>query len=176
MGIVDRWLRQLFDAPIRTAVQEAVAAAPAASLEPLYRPRIHGDTARLHVDPTAVVNDALFNLSSGEVWVGPFAFFGHGVAVLTGTHDITKLGPERQLAIPRSGRDVRIGEGAWLATQVLVLGPCTIGEHSVVAAGSLVTRDVEPYTVVAGRPAKALRSIRSDGDDGSGRRGDAGEG
>jgi acetyltransferase-like isoleucine patch superfamily enzyme len=42
---------------------------------------------------------------------------------------------------------------------VLVLGPCRIGEHAVVAAGSLVTRDVASYTVVAGRPATLVRRI-----------------
>jgi acetyltransferase-like isoleucine patch superfamily enzyme len=46
-----------------------------------------------------------------------------------------------------------------LATHVLVLGPVTIGEHAVVAGGSLVRDDVAPYTVVAGRPAKVVRTI-----------------
>ena len=65
----------------------------------------------------------------------------------------------RQTAIQRSGRDVVVGEGAWLASHALVLGPCRIGEHAVVAAGSLVTRDVAPYTLVAGRPATLVRRI-----------------
>jgi maltose O-acetyltransferase len=47
----------------------------------------------------------------------------------------------------------------WLASHVLVLGPVTIGEHSVVAGGSLVREDIEPYTVVAGRPAKVVKKI-----------------
>jgi hypothetical protein len=37
----------------------------------LYRYRVHGDPGRLHLDPTAVVNNALFNLSAGEITVGP---------------------------------------------------------------------------------------------------------
>jgi acetyltransferase-like isoleucine patch superfamily enzyme len=40
-----------------------------------------------------------------------------------------------------------------------VLGPCRIGQHAVVAAGSLVIHDVDPYTVVAGQPARPLRRI-----------------
>jgi acetyltransferase-like isoleucine patch superfamily enzyme len=52
-----------------------------------------------------------------------------------------------------------IGVGVWLASHVLVLGPVTIGEHAVVAGGSLVREDVAPYTVVAGRPAKLVRTI-----------------
>ena len=106
-----------------------------------------------------MVNNALFNVSGGTITVGKDAFFGHDVAILTGTHDIEKFGRERQLAFPRSGRDVVIGEGVWLASHVLVLGPLTIGEHAVVAGGSLVREDVAPYTVVAGRPAKVVKTI-----------------
>ncbi|MPZ73484.1 MAG: acyltransferase [Nitriliruptorales bacterium] len=175
MRVLNRWLRHLLDAPVRMAVQEAIAAASLSAEDSLYTPMVHGDRARLHIDSTAVVNNALFNLSSGHVWVGPYAFFGHSVAVLTGTHDITKFGRERQLAIPRDGRDVRIGEGAWLASHVLVLGPCTIGEHSVVAGGSLVMSDVEPYTVVAGRPAQMLRTILPEEADETIRRGGGSE-
>ena len=63
------------------------------------------------------------------------------------------------MTFPRSGRDVVIGDGVWLASHVLVLGPVKIGEHSVVAGGSLVREDVPPYTVVAGRPAKVVKTI-----------------
>jgi acetyltransferase-like isoleucine patch superfamily enzyme len=125
----------------------------------LFRPLVYGDPTRLHIAPTAVVNNALFNLSSGQITVGEYAFFGHNVSVLTGTHDINKFGRERQLAIPRSGRDIVIGEGAWVASNAMVLGPCVIGAHAVVGGGSLVLGDVEPYAIVAGSPAKLLRTI-----------------
>jgi acetyltransferase-like isoleucine patch superfamily enzyme len=165
MKVLDRLASRLFDRRIddlvrRTVASELARRDPAPDQEALlYRYLVHGDRSRLHIDPTAVVNDALFNLSSGEITVGPYAFFGHRVAVLTGTHDFSKFGRERQMAIPKSGRDVVIGEGAWLASLVLVLGPCRIGPHAVVAAGSLVIRDVDPYTVVAGQPARLLRRI-----------------
>ncbi|MGI8693541.1 MAG: acyltransferase [Geodermatophilaceae bacterium] len=125
----------------------------------LFRPLVYGDPERLHIHPTAVVNNALFNLSSGEITVGKHAFFGHTVSVLTGTHDFTKFGAERQVAVPKSGRDVVIDEGAWVSSNVVVVAPCHIGAHSVVGVGSLVLGDVEPYTVVAGSPAKMIRRI-----------------
>jgi acetyltransferase-like isoleucine patch superfamily enzyme len=165
MRVLDRVASRLFDRRIedlvhRTVSSELVRRESVHDQEALlYRYLVHGNRSRLHIDPTAVVNDALFNLSSGEITVGPYAFFGHRVAVLTGTHDFSKFGRERQTAIPKSGRDVVIGEGAWLASLVLVLGPCRIGPHAVVGAGSLVIRDVEPYTVVAGQPARLLRRI-----------------
>jgi acetyltransferase-like isoleucine patch superfamily enzyme len=105
------------------------------------------------------LNNALFNVSGGEITIGEYAFFGHEVAVLTGTHDVTKFGRERQTTFPRAGRDVVIEEGAWVASHAMVLGPVRIGKHAVVAAGSLVLDDVAPYTVVAGRPAKVIKKI-----------------
>jgi acetyltransferase-like isoleucine patch superfamily enzyme len=125
----------------------------------LFRPLIYGDPERLHVHQTAILNNALINLSSGDVTIGEYAFFGHNVSILTGTHDWTKFGAERQVAVPSFGRDVVIEEGAWLSSHVVVVAPCRIGAHSVVGVGSLVLADVEPYTVVAGSPAKVLKQI-----------------
>jgi acetyltransferase-like isoleucine patch superfamily enzyme len=164
MRLRDRLITRLLDGPLADLISARVDAAvdrrvEALKLDALYRHRWHGDADRLRIHETAVVNNALFNVSGGTVTVGEDAFFGHDVAILTGTHDIEKFGRERQLAFPRSGRDVVIGEGVWLASHVLVLGPVTIGEHAVVAGGSLVRDDVAPYTVVAGRPAKVVKTI-----------------
>jgi acetyltransferase-like isoleucine patch superfamily enzyme len=125
----------------------------------LFRPLVYGDPARLHIATTAVVNNALFNLSSGEITVGEHAFFGHNVCVFTGTHDWTKFGVERQTAVPPSGRDVAIEEGVWVSSNATLVGPCRIGAHAVVAVGALVLGDVEPYTIVGGNPARVLRTI-----------------
>jgi acetyltransferase-like isoleucine patch superfamily enzyme len=54
----------------------------------LYHYAVFGDPARLVIEPGADVNDALFNVSSGTIRVEANAFFGHGVSLLTGTHDI----------------------------------------------------------------------------------------
>lgn len=156
MRLLDRLIARALRGPVEALVAERVKEL---KLDALYSYRWHGDRSRLHIPDTAVVNNALFNMSGGTITLGEYAFFGHDVAVLTGTHDIAKFGRDRQLGFPRSGRDVVIGEGVWLASHVLVLGPVTIGDHAVVAAGSLVREDVEPYTVVAGRPAKVVKKI-----------------
>jgi acetyltransferase-like isoleucine patch superfamily enzyme len=105
------------------------------------------------------VNNALFNTVSGRIDIGEHVFFGFNVSVLTGTHDYTRLDPSRKDAVLEPVNDISIGEGAWLATNVTVLGPCHIGEWSVVAAGSLVRSDVPPYAIVAGVPARVIRDI-----------------
>ncbi|MEO7556135.1 MAG: acyltransferase [Acidimicrobiales bacterium] len=156
--VFDRLLARLLAAPIDAAVAQAMAARAAAD-DPLQRVLVHGDRSRLRVHPTAVVNNALFNMSGGTITVGEQAFFGHSVSVLTGTHDVTKFGRARQQAITRDGRDVVIDEGVWLASNAIVVGPCHIGAHAVVGVGAVVIADVEPYEVVAGVPAKRIRTI-----------------
>jgi acetyltransferase-like isoleucine patch superfamily enzyme len=125
----------------------------------LYKYLLYGTEERLQIDETAVVNNATFNTISGHIKIGEYVFFGLNVSVLTGTHDYNKFGRERQMAVPGCEKDVIIKEGAWLASNVTVIGPCIIGEHSVVAAGSLVNKDVPPYTIVAGIPARFVKKI-----------------
>jgi acetyltransferase-like isoleucine patch superfamily enzyme len=54
---------------------------------------------------------------------------------------------------------IHIGKGAWLGVQVIVTKGVRIGEGAICGAGSVVTRDVEPYTIVAGNPAKIIREL-----------------
>lgn len=57
---------------------------------------------------------------------------------------------------------VRIGKGSWLGYRSEVLSGVTIGEHCVIAAGAVVTKDVPPYSVVAGVPAKVIKQYDFD--------------
>ncbi len=121
---------------------------------------IFGDESRLEIAKTAIINNALFNLSSGKIIVEDHVFFGHNVTLLTGTHDYNKFDRERQISYPESGRDIVIERGAWIASNAIILAPCRVGKHSVVAAGALINKDVPPFTVVAGVPAKVIKEIQ----------------
>lgn len=120
---------------------------------------VFGPSERLRIHCSAEVQNALFNVRSGEITVEEYAFFGHNVTLLTGRHDFTKFDQARQQGIPSSGNNIIVKRGAWIASNALVIGPCKVGEHSVVAAGSIVTKDVPPYCIVAGNPAKVIRQI-----------------
>ncbi|MGL4551465.1 MAG: acyltransferase [Gemmataceae bacterium] len=145
--------RWLFDATLGRAIEARVRN------QRLYGLLVCGDPNRLTVAPTAVVNNALFNTVSGTISVEGFAFFGHNVCILTGTHDISALGQARQTTCPTTGRDIRIREGAWVASNATVLGSCEIGEHAVVAAGAVVIGDVAPFTIVGGVPARVIGRV-----------------
>jgi acetyltransferase-like isoleucine patch superfamily enzyme len=71
---------------------------------------------------------------------------------MAGRHDWSKA----------STAEVRICKGAWLGARVIVTKGVTIGEGAVCGMGSVVTRDVAPYTVVAGNPARVIRELPPD--------------
>ena len=125
----------------------------------LARPLVYGPRARLHVDETAVVNNALFNTLGGEIRIGPQAFFGHDVCLLTGTHDVHLTGEARKESGGGTNRDIVVKAGAWLASRAVVVGPAVIGENAVVGVGAVVLGDVEPGAFYAGVPARKIKEI-----------------
>jgi FkbM family methyltransferase len=151
-----RWLHARIDLVAQERIRRAFEAEREAYL---LTPRRWGPAERLHVAPTAVLNDALVNTVSGSITLGDHAFLGHGVALLTGTHDTGQTGLERQRTVPAAERDIVIGPGVWIASRATVLGPCEIGANAVVAAGAVVAADVPPSAIVAGNPARLVGRV-----------------
>lgn len=84
-------------------------------------------------------------------------FSGHNIALLTSGHDITKFGEERKRSTVKA--PIHIKEGAWIGSFATILAGVTIGRHSVIGAGSVVTRDIPDYAVAVGIPAKVIKYI-----------------
>lgn len=86
-----------------------------------------------------------------------YAKLGSRTIVVTGTHRFSPDGD----CIEKEGayKDVKICRGAVVSTGSIVLPGITIGEMAHVAAGSVVTKDVPPYTRVAGNPARPIRNL-----------------
>ncbi|MCQ2229811.1 MAG: acyltransferase [Bacteroidales bacterium] len=80
--------------------------------------------------------------------------------VITGFHDVT---PDGVRVLSRNGTcsTVRIGRGCSVSTNCTVLPGVTVGEMALVAAGATITKDVEPYAMVGGCPAKFIRSLKA---------------
>ena len=72
---------------------------------------------------------------------------------------MNRFGKDRYMAVIPKGNDITIERGVWVASNVTIIGPCIIGEYAVVAAGYVVTKNVPPYSVVAGVPAKVVKEI-----------------
>jgi acetyltransferase-like isoleucine patch superfamily enzyme len=69
-----------------------------------------------------------------------------------------ELDPDRRLARPRTS-PIDIGENVWLGARVMVMPGVTIGRDAAVGAGSIVTSDVPPRTLVAGVPARVIKEL-----------------
>jgi len=80
---------------------------------------------------------------------------GPNVSLITSGHP---LEPSRRRAFT-TAKPIVIERNVWIAAGATVIGGVTIGENSVVAAGSVVTRDVPANTLVGGNPARVIRSI-----------------
>jgi len=94
----------------------------------------------------------------GQVTIEDDVFFGHRVMVLTGSHDYQLFGMDRQMAV-KPGKPVTIKTGVWVASGAVICPGVVIGEHAVIAAGAVVTKDVPPYTIVGGNPAQVIKEI-----------------
>jgi FkbM family methyltransferase len=151
-----RWLDARIDTVASARVRQELAKEHETQLS---TPRCWGPSGRLHVASTAVINDALLNTVSGSITVEDDAFFGHGVALLTGTHDVSRRGLERQRAVPPGGRDIVIETGAWIASRATIIGPCRIGADAVVTTGAVVNADVPSGAIVAGVPARLVGRV-----------------
>ncbi len=121
--------------------------------------RVWGEVNRLTLGKETQVNNALFNTVSGDIMINDYAFFGHNVCLLTGTHDYNNTDLDRQHIVPSTGRDIVIGRGVWIASNVTVIGPCNIGDNAVIGVGSLVTGDIQENSFYAGSPAKFKKKI-----------------
>ena len=89
-----------------------------------------------------------------DVDVGNHVCLSQLAYLCTGSHD------HRRRSFDLITGAIRIGNGAWIGARALVLGGITVHANAVVAAGSIVTRDVAPAAIVAGNPARPLNRRR----------------
>ena len=107
-------------------------------------------------DWSAIGEDTLiYNL--GPVTLGRNVTLSHRAQLCAGTHDYTQ--PDLPLLKP----PIVIGDQAWICANAFVGPGVTVGEGAVVGAGAVVVKDVAPWTVVAGNPARLIkrRELRS---------------
>jgi acetyltransferase-like isoleucine patch superfamily enzyme len=114
-------------------------------------------------------NSELLAYENGVIKIGNHVYFNTGTIISTlsveiGDHVVINAGA---LLIDHNGygldgnpavkKPVKIGDHVWIGMRAIILKGVTVGNNSVVGAGAVVTRDVEPNTVVAGNPARKIR-------------------
>lgn len=116
---------------------------------------LHGDNVSQQWEPLGVIDQLI---------IGDYVCIAAEVAILMGgnsTHrmDWFSLYPFMETigeSYQHRGNTV-LGDGCWIGMRAMILPGINIGEGAVVAAGSIVTRDVPPYTIVGGNPAAPIR-------------------
>ena len=102
---------------------------------------------------------AQFNLTlvdDTDIFVGDNVMFGPNVIIATAGHPVD---PPLREKVAQFNIPVRIGKNVWIGAGAIVLPGVTIGDHSVIGAGSVVTKDIPPNVVAVGNPCRVLREI-----------------
>lgn len=116
--------------------------------------KFNGRLENLIVGAEAAVCTAMIALHA-RVSIGDYAVINDGVTILTATHDLQD--PQWKMLT----KPVLIGDYAWIAQGATILPGISIGRGAVIGAGAVVTRDVAPFSVVAGNPARVLHTKRT---------------
>ena len=97
------------------------------------------------------IDDEVNLYSADKIRIGTKVAISREAFICTASHDIAK--PNRPLVTA----PITICDGVWIGARATILPGVTIGEGAVVAAGAVVTKDVGPWTVVGGNPAKFIK-------------------
>lgn len=97
----------------------------------------------------------------GKVEIGSNTIFGPNVSIHAENHNFSDIDkPIKLQGATRKG--VKIGEDCWIGSKAVILDGVTIGSHSIIAAGAVVTKDVPEYSIVGGVPAKVIKSRKGE--------------
>ncbi|HYC21794.1 MAG TPA: acyltransferase [Candidatus Bathyarchaeia archaeon] len=139
-----------------------------------YRPLFASYGRNFHFDPFGSYSFATIHVGD-DVYLGPRAvlsaprsaihigskvLFGPDVMVLGGDHNTSLVGRFVHDVLEKRPEDdapVVIEDDVWVGARAIVLKGVKVGRGAIVAAGAIVTRDVAPYAIVAGAPARILR-------------------
>ena len=104
----------------------------------------------------------IFMSSRAKIYIGDHVVFGPQAVIISGDHRIDVPGKfideiKDNDKRPQDDQDVIIKGDNWIGARAIILKGVTIGEGAVVAAGAIVTKDVPPYAIVGGNPARVIQ-------------------
>ena len=117
----------------------------------------------IHIGNKVYIGDnAMFMSTRAKIFLGNNIMFGPHVFIITGSHRMDIIG-KYMIDVkdidkrPEDDKDVIIHDDVWVGASSIILKGVIVGEGSVIAAGSVVTKDVMPYSIVGGIPAKTIK-------------------
>ncbi len=112
--------------------------------------------AHISIGARTFANSGLTALDVARITIGADVQIGPNVQLLTPTHP---LDPDERVEGWETGLPITIGDNVWLGGGVIVVPGVTIGEHTVVGAGAVVTKDLPARVLAVGNPARVIRQL-----------------
>ena len=109
-----------------------------------------------HLGNNVYANFNLTLVDDTDIYIGDSVMLGPNVVLATAGHPVD---PELHRLVYQFNQPIHIGNNVWLGAGVIVLPGVTIGDNSVVGAGSVVTKDIPANVVAVGNPCRILREI-----------------
>lgn len=131
---------------------------------PFIEPPFYCDYGyNIHMGSGSYMNFGCTILDGCKVSIGSRTLFGPNVQIYSATHPLDAH-VRRGTKGPEYAKPITIGDDVWVGGAVVICPGVTIGSGSTIGAGSVVTKDVEPYTAVAGNPARLIRRLEKPGE------------
>ena len=110
----------------------------------------------------AIGDDALFMCTRAKIKIGDNVMFGPRVTMITGGHRMDMVGRyvisvTNDEKNPDDDKDIVLEGDIWVGANATILKGVTVGQGAVIAAGAVVTKDIPPFAIVGGVPAKVIK-------------------
>ena len=114
-------------------------------------------------DNVSIGNNSGLGMNSriGSVEIGNNVMMGPDCLLLTRNHNFSKIEIPMCEQGYKGDKMIKIGNDVWIGQRVIILPGITVGDHVIIGAGSVVTKDIVDYAIVAGNPAKLIRIRRN---------------
>ena len=121
-----------------------------------------GDSGRIRIGGDTFLNIGVMVASVELVEIGDHCMFANGCFITDGNHRFDDLEtPVTWQGFSTKG-PTRVGDNVWCGANVVIASGVTVGERCVIGANSVVTKDLPPFSIAAGAPAKVLKDTRED--------------
>lgn len=121
---------------------------------------------KVHIGSYTIINGPAYISGADDgCFIGKYCAIAHNLRVRVANHETKYLNMQAGVSQKLDLKDVhgaskgqvKIGNGVWIADNVIILSGVTIGNGAIIGAGAVVTKDVEPYAIAAGNPARLIK-------------------